>query len=90
ACYRYLFPTACYRYLFIIAYRRLTVQRIMGDSKLSPYQSGGKPPYSKERSGQAQGLPLPWLPSLGFYAVLRQTLGKQTSTLYCAGSLGKY
>ncbi|MGQ9761505.1 MAG: hypothetical protein ACUVQH_06305 [Thermogutta sp.] len=31
------FAVACYRFLFTIAYRRFTIDRIMGDSKLSPY-----------------------------------------------------
>ncbi|MGQ9564192.1 MAG: hypothetical protein ACUVQH_12625 [Thermogutta sp.] len=37
ACCRYPLAIACYRFLFSTDYRRFTVQRIMGDSKLSPY-----------------------------------------------------
>ncbi|MGQ9762784.1 MAG: hypothetical protein ACUVQH_12830, partial [Thermogutta sp.] len=64
SCDSLLSLSPCGSSLWLFLHRRLTVKHILGDSKLSPYQSEGKPPHSKEQSGQAQGLPLPWLPPL--------------------------
>ncbi|MGQ9763026.1 MAG: hypothetical protein ACUVQH_14050, partial [Thermogutta sp.] len=44
----------------------------------------------KGRSEQAHGLLPPWLPRLGFYAILRHTLGTQIPSIHSAQRLRQY
>ncbi|MGQ9562411.1 MAG: hypothetical protein ACUVTH_02670, partial [Thermogutta sp.] len=56
--------------------------------RFAPLTPAASPP--KKRLGQAHGLPLPWLPRLDFYAILRHILRKQTPWFHFAEQLRQY